>query len=162
VTMHVQSAGTSFAAGVREGVLAAAAFAKAKGLSSGAPSGHVANHSGATCGIEVLCACCVALLLLDSTTSEHGHLYSRSSMPLLCLLSIAIRRHATVRSVVLAGSAAPLLTLNGMVLEAPPGVSPSVLMWRQLAGAGMQQEMRQVHTKPCPGLPPFVTTRVQC
>lgn len=62
-----------------------------------------------------------------------------------------------------AGSAAPLLTLNGIVLETPPGASPSVLMWRQLAGAGLQQEMRQVHhPETCPSLPPFVTTTVQC
>jgi hypothetical protein len=150
-------AGTSFAAGVREGVLAAAAFAKAKGLSSGTPSRHVPHHFGATCGIEVLCACCIALLLLDSMTSEQCHLSSSSSMPLVCLLSIAVRWHATIRSIALAGSPAPLLTLNGVVLEAPPGASPSALMWRQLAGAGLQQEMRQVHTRTRPGLPLVVT-----
>ena len=75
-----------------------------------------------------------------------------TTMPLLCLLTPAARGYCIISSVVLAGSAAPLLTLNGIVLEAPPGVSPSVLMWRQLAGAGLQQEMRQVHTRPCPGL----------
>lgn len=38
----------------------------------------------------------------------------------------------------------PLLSMNGVVLEVPPAASLSVLMWRQLAAAAMQQEMRQV------------------
>lgn len=41
----------------------------------------------------------------------------------------------------------PVLTLNGIVLETPHGASPSVLMWRQLGGAGLQQEMRQVQLR---------------
>jgi hypothetical protein len=84
------------------------------------------------------------------------------TVPPLCLPCIAVLWHCIISSAVSAGSAAPLLTLNGVVLEAPPGATPSVLMWRRLAGAGLQQEMRQVHTRRCLGLPPVVTTTLQC